>query len=127
MTTESSPTLAALSARALDFVERRDWGQFHSPRNLAMALSVEASELLELYLWCADDGPQPLNPDRAPRAADEAADVLICLLNFCSRADIDLAAAVDAKLQRAEKKYPVERVRGKALKYHEYDDWDGDD
>jgi NTP pyrophosphatase (non-canonical NTP hydrolase) len=122
----SEPTLSQLQARVRSFADERDWGQYHSPRNLAMALVVEASELLELYLWSADDGPQPLNPDRAPKVADEAADVLMCLLNFCDRADIDLAAALDDKLQRAAKKYPAERVRGQALKYHEYAEWSED-
>jgi NTP pyrophosphatase (non-canonical NTP hydrolase) len=103
------------------FSDERDWGRFHSPRNLAMALSVEANELLELYLWSADDGPQPLNPDRNPRVADEAADVLLCLLNFCDRAGVDLEAALESKLARAREKYPVEKVRGRALKYDEYE------
>ncbi len=118
------PTLAELQARCAAFSSERDWERFHSPRNLAMALSVEAGELLELFLWCADEGPQPLHPDRAPKVADEAADVLMCLLNFCERTGIDLAAALDDKLRRAALKYPVERVRGRALKYHEYDDYD---
>lgn len=113
-------TLDELTARVRRFAEERDWGQYHNPRNLAMALSVEANELLELYLWSADDGPQPLNPDRNPRVADEAADVLMCLLNFCDRAGVDLEAALASKLARAEEKYPVEKVRGKALKYDEY-------
>jgi NTP pyrophosphatase (non-canonical NTP hydrolase) len=116
------PTLAELAAEVRAFAEERDWGRFHSPRNLAMALSVEANELLELYLWCSDDGPQPLHPDREPRAADEAADVLMCLLNFCDRAGIDLATALEHKLERAREKYPVDRVKGRALKYHEYPD-----
>jgi NTP pyrophosphatase (non-canonical NTP hydrolase) len=119
-----SPTLAELHDRVRAFVAARDWERFHSPRNLAMALSVEAGELLELYLWSADDGPQPLNPERVPRVAGEAADVLMCLLNFCDRAGIDLAAALDDKLAVAERKYPPERVRGQALKYDEYDEYD---
>lgn len=120
-----SPTLEELQARVRAFADARDWGRYHSPRNLAMALSVEAAELLELYLWCADEGPQPLEPSRSPRVADEAADVLICLLNFCDRAGVDLARALESKLARAEAKYPADRVRGKALKYDEYDEWDG--
>lgn len=123
---DDAPTLAELQARVRAFADARDWGKFHSPRNLAMALSVEASELLELYLWSADDGPQPLNPGREPKVADEAADVLICLLNFCDRAGVDLAAALDDKLRRAEEKYPADRVRGQALKYHEYDGYNGE-
>ncbi len=120
------PTLAELQARVRAFAEERDWGRFHSPRNLAMAVSVEAAELLELYLWCADEGPQPLHPDRNPRVADEAADVLMCLLNFCDRTGVDLAAALDRKLEGAAHKYPVDRVRGRALKYHEYAEWQGE-
>ena len=122
-----SPTLAELQARVRAFADARDWEQFHSPRNLAMALSVEANELLELYLWSPDDGPQPLNPERAPKVAEEAADVLFCLLNFCERAGVDLGAAMEAGLAKAERKYPADRVRGKALKYHEYDEWSDDE
>ncbi len=123
---DAEPTLSELAARVRAFAEARDWTQYHSPRNLAMALSVEAGELLELYLWSSDDGPQPSHPPRAAKVADEAADVLMCLLNFCDRAGVDLAEALDAKLAKAEAKYPVDRVRGRALKYHEYDEWDGE-
>lgn len=115
-----APTLPELTARVRAFAEERDWQRYHSPRNLAMALSVEAGELLELYLWCADDGPQPMVESRREKVADEAADVLMCLLNLCDRAGIDLAEALDRKLAAAAAKYPVERVRGKALKYDEY-------
>jgi NTP pyrophosphatase (non-canonical NTP hydrolase) len=119
----SDPTLKQLQARVRAFADERDWAQFHSPRNLAMALSVEAAELQELYLWSSDEGPQPLNPDRAPKVAEEAADVLMCLLNFAERAGVDLAAALDAKLIDAARKYPVETAKGRALKYHEYEGW----
>ncbi|TVQ91039.1 MAG: nucleotide pyrophosphohydrolase [Deltaproteobacteria bacterium] len=112
--------LPQLQALARAFVEERDWGQFHNPRNLAMALSVEASELLELYLWTTDEGPQPITEARRAEVAGEAADVLLCLLNFCDRAQIDLTQAFHDKLQVARKKYPAERVRGSALKYDEY-------
>ena len=121
-----SPTLDELTARVRAFADARDWARYHSPRNLAMSLSVEASELLELYLWTEDDGPQPLVATREPKVAEEAADVLICLLNFCNRAGVDLGEAVVAKLDKAEKKYPADRVRGRALKYDEYEDWDGE-
>lgn len=117
--------LDALRARVRAFADARDWGRYHSPRNLAMAVSVEAGELLELFLWTDDGGPQPANPVRAAQVADEAADVLICLLNLCDRAGIDLSAAVVDKLARAEAKYPADQVRGKALKYDEYPTWDG--
>jgi len=124
---DSSPTLDVLTEKVRQFTQSRDWSRFHSPRNVAMALAVEAAELLELYLWCEDEGPQPLHPERTPRVADEAADVFLCLLNFCDRANIDLARALDAKLERAAKKYPEDRVRGRALKYDEYDEWNAKD
>jgi dCTP diphosphatase len=116
-------TLEELHARVRAFVDARDWGRFHSPRNLAMALSVEAGELLEVWLWTPDDAPP--TAERTAQAADEAADVMICLLNLCARADIDLGAAVVTKLAKAEAKYPAERVRGSALKYDRYASWDG--
>lgn len=108
--------LADLTAQVRAFNEAREWGRYHSPRNLAMALSVEAGELLELFLWSADAGPQPPVESRIPKVADEAADVLICLLNFCDRAGVDLQAAFDQKLARNAEKYPVERARGRLEK-----------
>jgi dCTP diphosphatase len=118
-----SATLAELHARVRAFVDERDWGRFHSPRNLAMALNVEAAELLEVYLWTADG--EPATPERTARAADEAADVMICLLNLCDRAGIDLGEAVVQKLARAAEKYPADQVRGRSLKYDQYPSWDG--
>ena len=117
--------LAELQARVRTFTEERDWAQFHSPRNLAMALSVEAGELLELFLWTEDAGPQPASAARTGQVADEAADVMICLLNLCDRAGIDLGQAVVSKLARAAEKYPAQLVRGSARKYDEYPSWDG--
>lgn len=111
--------LAELRARLRAFNAERDWSRYHSPRNLAMAVSVEAAELLELYLWSADDGPQPAVPERAPRVEEEAADVLISLLNLCEAAGIDLTAAVERKIARNAEKYPVERARGRAEKWSE--------
>ncbi|MFK7928065.1 MAG: nucleotide pyrophosphohydrolase [Myxococcota bacterium] len=111
--------LETLQRLAHEFVQERDWAQYHSPRNLAMALSVEASELLELYLWTADAGPQPINETRKARVAGEAADVLLCLLNFCDQAGIDLATAFHDKLEVARQKYPVEQAKGRALKWDE--------
>jgi dCTP diphosphatase len=111
--------IAELRSALRTFNAERDWGRYHSPRNLAMALSVEAGELLELYLWSSDAGPQPAVPSRAPRVADEAADVLICLLNLCEHAGIDLAAAVEAKLAKNAEKYPPGAASGRMEKYDE--------
>lgn len=114
--TDENTTLADIRAELRRFNADRDWGQYHSPRNLAMALSVEAGELLELYLWSSDDGPQPPVASRQPQVADECADVLICLLNLCEHAGVDLAAAVASKLERNAAKYPVDQARGRLEK-----------
>jgi dCTP diphosphatase len=115
-------TLPELQAAVRSFSDARDWGRFHSPRNLAMALSVEANELLALFLWAADAEPQP-SPHRRAQVEDEAADVLLCLLNFCERTGVDLELAFRKKLADAEAKYPADRVRGQAKKYDEYPEW----
>lgn len=114
-----------LRDRLAEFVEARDWRQFHTPKNMAACLNVEAAELLELYMWTREGpGPHPPGagaPDRAKVEA-EAGDVLLCLLNFCAAADIDLLAAAQAKLTATAAKYPVDKARGVALKSTAYDD-----
>jgi NTP pyrophosphatase (non-canonical NTP hydrolase) len=120
--TDADTTLAALRARLRSFNAERGWGRYHSPRNLAMAVSVEAGELLELYLWSSDEGPQPPVAGRQSRVADEAADVLISLLNLCEAAGVDLAAATAAKIDKNAEKYPVERAAGRLEKWDELGD-----
>ena len=97
----------------------RDWKQYHSPRNLAMALSVESAELLELFLWCSDDGPQPPVESRSQAVEEEVADIFICLLNFCRKMDIDIIEATNKKLVQIEHKYPVETSKGRLEKHNE--------
>lgn len=116
---DAHTTLGELREAIAAFNAERDWGQYHNPRNLAMALSVEANELLELYLWSADGGPQPPVASRAPRVAEEAADVAITLLNLCAHAGVDLSAAIEAKLARNAERYPVDRARGRLEKADE--------
>lgn len=111
--------LDALRDRLAEFVEARDWAQFHTPKNLAMCLSVEASELVELYMWTREGpGPHPPGASAPDRAAVEAevGDVLLCLLNFCAAADVDPIAVAAAKLDEVGQKYPVELARGSAEK-----------
>lgn len=113
---DQSFTLAELKERVAAFNEARDWAQYHNPRNLTMALSVEVGELLELFLWSKDDGPQPPVDSRIPKVRDEMADVAICLLNLANKMDIDLSSAVLDKLEKNAIKYPVEKSRGRLEK-----------
>jgi len=114
-------SFSELQERLGQFNADRDWGQYHSPRNLAMALSVEVGELMELYLWSRDDGPQPPVASRESKVAEEAADVLICLINFCEQAGIDLLSATSDKIEKNAKKYPVSKARGRHEKSDELD------
>jgi dCTP diphosphatase len=105
--------LDALHAALAAFNRARDWEQFHTPRDLAMALSVEASELLELFLWRGDPASSPPRE----RLAEELGDVMICLCNVARAVDVDLLDAAFAKLARNAEKYPVATARGRADKY----------
>ena len=113
-------TIGALRGQLEAFNRARDWGQYHCPRNLAMALSAEAGELLALYLWCEARGPQPRVASREAKVAEELADVAICLLNLAESAGVDISDAVQAKLALNEAKYPADKVRGRMEKYDEY-------
>lgn len=109
----------ALIERLKAFAAAREWQPFHTPRNLATCVSVEAGELLELYLWTRE-GPGPHPPGAGPpdpaRLREEAADVLISLLQFAEVAGIDLLAAAEDKLDALAQKYPVALSRGSAVK-----------
>ena len=112
-------TLSHIQKRLLLFNKERNWEQYHNPRNIAMALSVEAGELLSHFLWSSDDGPQPPVEGRKELVEQEAADVLICLLNFCHQANIDILNATMKKIDINENKYPVKKSYGKLEKHTE--------
>jgi NTP pyrophosphatase (non-canonical NTP hydrolase) len=112
--------LEELKERVRAFVAERDWERFHSPKNLAMALSVEASELVELFQWLTEEESVALDPARRARVAEELADVLWFLVRLADRLDIDLLQAAERKLAANAAKYPADRVRGRAQKYDEY-------
>lgn len=119
--TDSATTLADLKARVLAFVRERDWEQFHSPKNLSMALAAESGELMEHFLWSTAEESKAVAADAAKRGriADELADVVIYALEFANITGLDLAAAIESKMAANAKKYPVEKARGRSEKYTE--------
>ena len=112
--------LAPVSKSLADFAAERDWQQFHSPKNLAMALSVEVGELLEHFQWLTQ--AQSAQPDAPTRLAisDEIADVQLYLIRLADQLGIDILAEVERKLADNHRKYPADVVRGSAKKYTEY-------
>jgi NTP pyrophosphatase (non-canonical NTP hydrolase) len=112
--------LARLRALVREFVDERDWDQFHSPKNLASALTVEAAELLEHFQWLQHGRADELGPDKLVEVRNEMADVLVYLVRLADKLDVDLMAAVQEKMVLNRAKYPAEQVRGDARKYYEY-------
>ena len=111
--------LAVLKDRGTSFASERDWDQFHSPKNLAIALSVEAGELLEQFQWIGDlESASPSSGQRV-RIAEEIADMLLYLIRLADKLDINLVEAAHSKLQINALKYPVDRARGSSKKYTE--------
>ena len=109
--------LEHLRARLAAFVAERDWDQFHNPKNLAMALSVEAGELVEHFMWLSPAEADRLPPDSLAEVELEMADILLFLLRLSDRLGVDLAAAAEKKLALNAAKYPVEKSKGRSTKY----------
>ncbi len=112
---DRTTTVAMLRESMARFVAERDWGQFHSPKNLAMALAAEAAELMEHFLWIDNDASYALIRDPVQRqaVADEIADVAGVVFALCNALDLDLSDAVASKMARNVQKYPVEKCRGR--------------
>ena len=111
--------LEDLRERLRAFAAARDWGQFHSPKNLAMALSAEAGELLEVFQWLTEAQSRSLPPEAQAAASEEVADVLLYLIRLSDELGIDLIAAAQSKLLANAEKYPVDKARGSHKKYTE--------
>lgn len=117
--TRKYTTLTSLRVALRKFASAREWQQFHTPKNLAMALSVEAAELLEHFQWLTAEQSTRLAAPRKQAVADEIADVLIYLTRLADVLQIDPLAAAQRKMRQNARKYPVARARGHARKYHE--------
>jgi len=112
---DSRTTLAELRRLVDDFVDRRDWHQFHSPKNLAMSMAIESAELMEHFQWLSADESRGVarHPERLAAVAEELADVFCYLLAMANELGLDLSTAVRQKMARNEQKYPAEQYRGR--------------
>jgi len=116
---ERLTSIEELRAALQRFAEDRDWDQFHSPKNLAIALSVEAAELLEHFQWTPEAESDVLTSDQHAKVREEIADVLLYLIRLADKLNIDLLAAATDKIQVNAAKYPVDKARGSSKKYTE--------
>jgi NTP pyrophosphatase (non-canonical NTP hydrolase) len=100
-----------------EFIKQRDWEQFHDPKNLAISLNLESSEVLELFQWTKDN---EINKNRVTNLKDELADVYYWLLLLADHYDIDIEKALEEKIKKNEKKYPIDKSKGSSEKYSEF-------
>lgn len=110
---DNSPTLERIKEKLREFRDHRDWAQFHNPKDLAMAISIEANELLELYLWKES---KEVDKDRVK---EELADVLSYCVYLAMNYDLDIFEIMDQKIDSNDRKYPVAKAKGNAKKYNE--------
>lgn len=111
--------LDELKEKLQKFNKERDWDQFHSPKNVAMALSVEASEIVEIFQWMQEEQSYDLDPDEKEKLEEELGDVFLYLQLLASKYDIDLLEVAKKKLAKNRKKYPVDKSKGSSKKYNE--------
>ena len=114
-------SLANLRERINVFVNERDWAQFHSPKNLVMAMIVEAAELVEHFQWKTEQQSRELTPEKREEVSHELADTFVYLLRIAEVLNIDLIQAANAKIDLNAKKYPIEKARGSNAKYTAYE------
>lgn len=116
----STDRLTKLRDRLREFVRERDWEQFHSPKNLAMAMIVEAAELVEHFQWMTEQESRELGPDKLEQVAQEIADTFVYLLRLSDVLGLDMVDIANRKIDLNAQKYPADKVRGSNAKYTEY-------
>ncbi len=114
---DSTTTLEELKRKMLAFADEREWGQFHTPKNLTMALAVEAAELMELFMWVDSQESKNIMETDREKIEHEVADVAAYLLALCGRYNIDLSSAFERKMELNSRKYPIEKAKGRYTKY----------
>ena len=118
--TQKMQDLEDIRQHVANFAKERDWDQFHSPKNLTMALSVEVAELMEHFQWLSEAQSRDLDAETLAEVAKELADVQVYVVRLADRLNIDLLAAVALKMKENAQKYPADKVRGSAKKYSQY-------
>lgn len=113
-------SIDALRARVNNFVEERDWAQFHSPKNLAMAMIVEAAEVVEHFQWMTEQDSRQLDAETQEKVGQELADTFVYLMRIAEVCGIDLITAANAKIDLNARKYPVDKCKGSNDKYTKY-------
>ena len=112
--------ISKLLKKILEFRDKRDWAQFHDPKNLAEAISIEASELLEHFLWKTAKESRKISAKKKKEIASEIADILIFSMLFAHETGIDIEKAIKGKINLNDKRYPVEKAKGSAKKCTEF-------
>ncbi len=122
MVKDTERKIHELKEKIKEFCDARDWDQFHNAKELAIALSIEASELLEIFRWKTHEEVDELFKDenKKEEIEDEMADILYFLVRIAQKYDLDLSEALDRKMEKNDKKYPVEKAKGSHKKYNEY-------
>jgi len=114
---DSNTTIEQLKTQIKDFTAERNWQQYYSPKNLAMAISIEAAELMEYFRWSDSQESQEILKSKKEDIEDELSDIGITLINFCQTNNIDLSSAMAKKMKKNAQKYPIKKCYGKADKY----------
>ena len=123
MINDKEVTLEELKNKVKEFCEKRDWDQFHNPKELAIGISTEANELLQIFRFKSEeDMKKVMSSDKRVEVEEELADCLYFVLRFAQMNNIDLSSAVSNKIEKNDKKYPAEKVKGCNKKYNEYQD-----
>ena len=124
MTDESTgnnkDALEQLKIAMREFAEERDWDQFHSPKNLSMALAGETAELLDCFRWLTEEASYHLDSEKSQAVKEELADVLLFTVRLADKLNVDLFAAAQEKMLKNANNYPVDKVKGSAQKYTDY-------
>jgi len=121
---DKTTNIADIKARITKFIKERDWTKYHNPKDIAISISIEASELLELFQWTKEQDAKEItsNPKKRQNIADELADIIIYCLSLSIAADIDVSQAISEKIDKNIAKYPVDKIKGDYKKYTEIGD-----